>query len=70
MSDRPALPSAPDNPSFLDRRQHSRETPPCPQCSTPHVHVASRTDYVLYLRCPSCFQVWSIPKPGAQHFGS
>ena len=31
--------------------------------------VVTRTDYVLYLRCPTCSQVWSVPKPGVTPLG-
>jgi hypothetical protein len=53
--------------SAVDRRSPSRLVLPtcqlCKQAAT--VTVASRTDYVLYLRCASCLHVWSIPKPAA-----
>jgi hypothetical protein len=40
--------------------------PKCQRCKQgTTVTVASRTDYVLYLRCVSCLHVWSVPKPTA-----
>ena len=53
------------------RRDDPRTLPPCPKCGTTDtVHVATRTDYVLYLRCEACPTIWSIPKPGVAQFGS
>ena len=53
-----------------DRRFARGDLPACPQCAKDEATIATRTDYVVYLRCPACFHVWSIPKPGAQRLGS
>ena len=38
--------------------------PSCPECAAGETHIATRTDYVVYLRCRKCARVWSVPKPG------
>jgi hypothetical protein len=57
----------PSSPEF--ERRHARMTlPTCPTCSGPS-RVVSRTDYVLYVRCDPCLQVWSVPKAGREQLG-
>ena len=46
-----------------DRRSHRIPVPPCATCGEPRVAIASRTECVVYLRCPDCYYVWSVPKP-------
>jgi hypothetical protein len=53
-------------PTLFERRAERLAMLPCPDCSAHETYVASRTDYVLYLRCPNCARIWSVPKPGAQ----
>jgi hypothetical protein len=49
---------------ITDRRLNEPAAlPPCGCCGSPDTSVAMRTDYVLYLRCANCWQVWSVPKP-------
>jgi len=36
------------------------ELPPCPKCKSPHVTIATTTDWFSYLRCEQCFHTWSI----------
>ena len=47
----------------IEFRLRRLEIPPCPECVPGKVTVAVRTDYVVYLRCTSCGQVWSVPRP-------
>jgi hypothetical protein len=44
------------------------QLPPCPDCGCALVRVLTRTDYVLYVRCPACLTLWSVPKPGVEPF--
>jgi uncharacterized Zn finger protein len=53
-----------------DRREDRLVVPPCPRCHAAETGVRLRTDYVLYLRCPPCGHVWSVPKPGVEQMGS
>jgi hypothetical protein len=46
-----------------DRRSHRIPVPPCATCGETRVVVASRTECVVYLRCPDCCYVWSVAKP-------
>jgi hypothetical protein len=46
-----------------DRRRKRLETPPCSVCASPATRVVVRTDFFLYVRCPDCGFVWSLPKP-------
>jgi hypothetical protein len=46
-----------------DRRRDRLAVPPCDECGSTATAVVSRTDYVLYVRCPACGLVWSVPKP-------
>ena len=41
----------------------------CTECDSRNASIATRTDYVLYVRCADCGSVWSIPSlqpPDAQ----
>jgi hypothetical protein len=49
-----------------DRRSQRISVTACETCGATRVAIVSRTDYVLYLRCPDCCQVWSLPKPGRE----
>jgi hypothetical protein len=64
--------SIPDDidPRPFDRRKHRLQLPPCSGCGSTKTAVATRTPYVLYVRCSSCACVWSIPKPGTEPVGS
>jgi len=44
--------------------------PPCQSCGSTKTEVIVRTDWVLYIRCESCAQVWSVPKPGREPVGT
>jgi len=49
----------------LDRRMSDRFVPrTCAACGSDATRVVSRTDYVLYVRCPECCLVIAEPKPG------
>jgi hypothetical protein len=50
----------------IDRRRHRLDLPPCQSCSSTNIAVATRTPYVVYVRCKACGFVWSVPKPGAE----
>jgi len=52
-------------PTVFERRAERLALPACPACARHETYVATRTDYVLYLRCPQCFKVWSVPKPNS-----
>ncbi len=34
----------------------------CAECGSPNTRLATDAVYVVYLRCDSCFNVWSMPK--------
>jgi hypothetical protein len=57
-------------PTLFERRTDRRILPPCPDCDSRDTHVATRTEYVLYVRCPNCATVWSVPRPGVEPLGS
>ena len=62
----PVLPNVNDPRSAIhrvERRTDRAAVPPCERCAREHVHVATRTAYVLYVRCADCGHVWSLPKP-------
>jgi hypothetical protein len=47
-----------------EHRIGPRFVPPrCDACGNPATQVATRTPYVLYIRCPVCFDAWSVPRP-------
>ena len=50
----------------IERRQQRLTIPPCENCGSTSTGVATRTEYVVYLRCPACWYVWSLPKPGRE----
>ncbi len=35
----------------------------CPKCGSNRVVVATKVDRFIYLRCESCLEVWSEPRP-------
>jgi predicted nucleic-acid-binding Zn-ribbon protein len=55
---------------LFDRRLQRLTVPPCKRCGSASTGVATRTDYVLYVRCQTCGYVWSLPKPGREPVGS
>ena len=60
----------PEHKPVFERRADRLALPPCPACESRDTHVATRTEYVLYVRCPNCGNVWSVPKPGVAPLGS
>jgi hypothetical protein len=60
--------SSPNSGEDRARPEHRIEPrfvpPPCGACGNPGTQVATRTPYVLYIRCPVCFDAWSVPLPG------
>jgi len=49
---------------FGERRHRNRLTiPSCRECGSPQTAVATRTAFVLYIRCQVCSGVWSVRKP-------
>ena len=60
----PSLPDKPGRPLKVERRHERLDLPVCPKCRSAGTAVATRTDYVVYFRCTSCFEVWSVPIPG------
>jgi hypothetical protein len=57
-------------PTVFERRAERLALPPCLACDCRDTQVATRTEYVVYVRCPNCGDVWSVPKPGVTPFGS
>src|SRR4051794_26916378 len=54
-----------------DRRHANRLTiPDCGQCASSETAVATRTTFVLYIRCAACCHVWSVPKPTFEPVGA
>lgn len=52
-----------------DRRVDRVLAPSCPSChEVTEMTVVTRTDYVVYFRCPQCGRVESAPKPNG-HLG-
>jgi hypothetical protein len=47
----------------VERRLLRQPLPPCDQCASTNVHVATRVDRFIYLRCRDCLNTWSIEKP-------
>ena len=41
----------------------------CLQCGAPGATAVIHTDYVKYLRCTLCGEVWSVPKSSVEQFG-
>jgi hypothetical protein len=54
-------PSTP--PLRRERRGDRLIVPPCERCGSRDTAAACRTDYVVYVRCSDCGEVWSLPKP-------
>jgi|SRR3954451_14998853 len=54
--------------ALSERRLEPRFQPPsCPTCGKRETVVAvTRTRHVLYIRCPRCADVWSVPRPRLQ----
>ena len=46
----------------VERRLYRQPLPPCDECKGTNVHVASRVERYLYLRCRDCLNTWSVPK--------
>lgn len=46
-----------------NRRSDRLIVPPCPQCGSYEADVETRAQYVLYVRCPRCRLLFSVPKP-------
>jgi translation initiation factor 2 beta subunit (eIF-2beta)/eIF-5 len=53
-----------------DQRHEPVPMQPCKYCGSADTAAASRTEYVVYIRCGACLQVWSVPKPGHEPLGS
>jgi hypothetical protein len=47
-----------------DRRLNRLKLPSCSACGHDDTRVTVRTWRVLYLRCPECAAVWTVPTPG------
>ena len=60
----------PSRPVPYERRRYVFKPPPCESCRSSTTEVASRTDWVLYIRCDACAHVWSVPKPGRESIAS
>jgi hypothetical protein len=46
-----------------ERRVVRLPLPPCEECASTNVHVATRVDRFLYFRCRDCRHTWSVEKP-------
>jgi hypothetical protein len=64
MSSETVPPNSPRLGVFHQRRAERVALAPCRCCGGPDTAVVSRTDYVLYIRCANCWEVWSVSKPG------
>jgi hypothetical protein len=56
-------------PRPVERRVLRHPLPPCEQCGRTNVHVATRTERFVYMRCRDCLETWSVLKtawPGAE----
>ena len=53
----------------FERRQQRLTIPHCESCGSTRTEVATRTEYVVYVRCAACWYVWSVPKPGREPMG-
>ena len=57
---------------------HPRTWPPvskpaeitCTSCGAPCGTVVLTTDYVKYLRCTMCGEIWNVPKANVKQFGA
>jgi hypothetical protein len=61
---------SPPQPVTVERRRFTFTPPPCKSCTSSQTEVATRTDYVLYIRCRGCLHVWSVPKPGREQIAA
>ena len=50
-------------PSGRDRVERHKS---CLHCAKSRVSTVMFTQHVVYMRCGSCGQVWSVPKPQVQ----
>ena len=57
-------------PRRIERRMERLNLPLCTACNSSKTAVATRTPYVLYIRCKHCASVWSVPKPGQEPIGT
>jgi hypothetical protein len=64
------LRQSPPQPVTVERRRFAFNPPPCESCASSRTQVATRTDYVLYLRCWTCGHIWNVPKPGREQIAS
>ena len=56
---------------IFDRRRPDRlALPACEHCGSADTAIATRTENVIYIRCVTCLQVWSVPKPGREPMGT
>ena len=46
----------------VERRVLRHPLPPCEACGRTNVHVATRTERFVYMRCRDCFEKWSVLK--------
>ena len=46
----------------VERRSERLPVPPCPECQSTNVHVATRVDWFIYMRCRDCSMTWSVEK--------
>jgi predicted RNA-binding Zn-ribbon protein involved in translation (DUF1610 family) len=49
-----------------ERRIDRLSLPSCPSCKTTTMAPVSRTDYVVYFRCPECGHIESVRKPNGR----
>ena len=56
--------------TFRDRRLQRLAIRPCEDCGSTSAGVTLRTEYVVYVRCTTCWHVWSLQKPGREPVGS
>lgn len=48
-----------------ERRQNRLTLSLCPKCGRDSAAVATRTEYVIYIRCHDCAHIWVSAKPNA-----
>jgi hypothetical protein len=49
-------------PRPVERRVIRHPLPPCEACGGTNVHVATRTERFVYMRCRDCLDTWSVLK--------
>jgi hypothetical protein len=59
----PTKPMADGTEPSNDRRACRAKVLPCERCGADRIRVLTRTDWVIYVRCEACFDMWSIEKP-------